>query len=184
MAQNAALVEVAATGAVYMSTVGATAPTDATAAWSTAWKELGYVNEDGVTENPTMDSEEIKAWQSGAVIRKVITGSGLDFAWVGIETNLQTWELFYPGSTVTQEVGPPAETKMLLKLPVAVPKAFGFDMVDGNIRTRIVVARAQISERGEVQYVNGAPVGYPFTVSAEPDASGVLAIKYHNPPLV
>lgn len=183
MAQNADLVEVAATGAVYMSTVGATAPTNATASWSTAWKELGYMNEDGVTENPSMDSEEIKAWQSGAVVRRVITGSGLEFAFTAIETNLQTLDLFYPGSTITAETGPPVETKIVIKLPVAVPKAFGFDIVDGSKRTRIVVARAQLSERGEIQYVNGSPIAFPCTMNVEPNSSGELAIKYHNPQL-
>ena len=61
MVLSADNVEVAATGAVMMSTVGATAPTGATVAYSTAWLDLGYMNEDGVTENPTLDSEEIKA---------------------------------------------------------------------------------------------------------------------------
>ena len=134
MAQNAALVEVAATGAVYMATIGASAPTNATVAWSTSWKELGFMNEEGVTENPTLDSEEIKAWQSGATVRKVITGSGLEFGFTGIETNLQTLELFYPGAVITAETGPPAETKVAIKLPVAVPKAFGFDSSFWTIR--------------------------------------------------
>jgi hypothetical protein len=169
-------VEVAATGAVMMSTVGATAPTNATAAWSTAWLDLGYLNEDGVSENPLLESEEIKAWQAGAVVRKVITGSGLEFSFTAIETNLRTLELFYPGSTV---VG----ASTTIKLPVATPKALGFDIVDGNKRIRIVVPKLQISERGEISYVNGSPIAYPITVAVEPDAAGVLATKYFDPAL-
>lgn len=183
MALNADLVGVAATGAVYVAALGTSPPTNATAAWSTAWGELGYLNEDGVTENPTMDSEEIKAWQAGAVVRKVITGSGLDFSFTAIETNLRTLALFYPGSVVEAVAGPPAETKVTIKLPVAAPKAFGFDVVDGTDLIRIVVPRAQISERGEVSYRNNQPISYPATISVEPDSAQVLALKYINPQL-
>jgi hypothetical protein len=184
MVLSADLVEVAATGAIYMSTIGAAVPTNATAAWSTAWKDLGYMNEDGFTENPSLDSEEIKAWQSGAIVRKVITGSGLDFSFTAIETNLNTLDLFYPGSTIAAVTGPPAETKVTINLPVAVDKAFGFDVVDGTDRIRIIVPKARLTDRGEVNYVNGAPIAYPYTLSVEPDNAGVLAIKYINPQLV
>jgi hypothetical protein len=183
MPLDSSLVEVAATGAVYVAAVGATAPTNATIAWATTWGELGYMNGDGVVENPSLDVEEIKAWQSGAIVRKVITGSGLEFAFTAIETNLRTIDLFYPGSVITPLAGPPVETRHDIKLPVATPKAFGFDVVDGAKRIRIIVPKAQISARGEVPYKNSGPVNYPYTVSAEPDASQILCIKYFNPQL-
>lgn len=183
MATDSSLVEVAATGAVYMSTVGAVAPTNATAAWSTAWGELGFISEDGVTENPTMDNEEIKAWQSGAIVRRVITGSGLELSWTSIETNLRTLDLFYPGSVLTAVTGPPAETKLDIKLPVATPKAFGLDVVDGTKRIRFVCPKGAIIDRGEVTYANGSAIGYQYTINVEPDASNLLATKYFNPQL-
>lgn len=183
MTTDATLVQVAATGAIYMSTIGATAPTNATAAWSTAWGEFGYIGEDGFTENPSMDNEEIKAWQSGAIVRRVITGSGLEFSFMAIETNLRTLDLFYPGSVITAVTGPPVETRVDVKAPVVVPKAFGFDVIDGTKRTRIVVPRATLTDRGEVQNANGNAIGYDYTLNAEPDASGILAVKYYNPQL-
>ena len=70
-----------------------------------------------------------------------------------------------------------------IKLPVATPKAMGFDIVDGAKRIRIIVPKLELTERGEVSYVNGSPIGYPFTLSAVPDAAGVLAIKYFDPVL-
>jgi hypothetical protein len=184
MATNADAVEVAATGAVYMSTIGATAPTNSTAVWSTAWKELGFLSEDGWTENQGLDSEEIKAWQSGAVVRRVITGSRMELSFTAIETNLQTLNLFYPGSTITQETGPPLETKVVIKLPAATPKAFGFDVLDGSTRIRVVVPSAELADRGEVSYVNGAPISYPVTLNVSPNASNELATKYVNPQTV
>lgn len=183
MTTDASLVEVAATGAIYMSTVGAVAPTNSTVAWTTAWGELGFISDDGVTENPTMDNEEIKAWQSGATVRRVITGSGLELSFTAIETNKRTLDLFYPGSVITDIAGPPAETRVDIKLPVATQKAFGIDVVDGAKRIRIVVPKGELIDRGEVSYVNGSPIGYQYSLNVVPDSSNILALKYFNPTL-
>jgi hypothetical protein len=175
---------VSSTGALYIAPLGTTAPTGATPAWNVAFKELGFLSEDGITENPSLDSEEIKAWQSGTVIRKVITGSGLEFSFDVIETNLTILELFYPGSVITAVTGPPAETKVEVKLPVATFKAFGIDLVDGTKLERIIVPRASISARGERNYTNPSARNFPLTLSASPDSAGVTAIRYLNPQLV
>jgi hypothetical protein len=184
MAANAAQVLVGATGAVYTAPLGTAAPTGATPAWAVAWKELGYIGEDGITENPSLDNEEIKAWQSGAVIRKVITGSTLDFSFECIETNQSVLGLFYPGSTITQVAGPPTETKLDQKLPVAVFVAMGLDIIDGTVLERIIIPRAALSAREERSYANAAARGYTMTLSASPDSTNVLAIRYYNPQLV
>jgi hypothetical protein len=183
MAANAANVLVGTTGAVYSAVLGSTAPTGATVAWAAAWKELGYIGEDGITENPGLDNEEIKAWQSGAVIRKVITGSTLDFSFECIETNQTVLGLFYPGSVITQVVGPPAETKLDQKLPVPAFVAIGLDVIDGTVLERIIIPRAQLSAREERTYANAAARGYNVTLSASPDSNNTLAIRYYNPQL-
>ena len=48
----------------------------------------------------------------------------------------------------------------------------------GNRVKRIVVPNAQITEVGDVTYVDGEPIGYEVTVSAYPDASGNTAYEY------
>jgi hypothetical protein len=183
MVANAANVLVAATGAVYVAVLGSTAPTGASVAWAAAWKELGYIGEDGITENPGIDNEEIKAWQSGAVIRKVITGSTLDFSFECIETNQSVLGLFYPGSVLTQVVGPPAETKLDQKLPVATFVAIGLDIVDGTVLERIIIPRASLSSREERTYANASARGYSITLSASPDSANILCTRYYNPQL-
>jgi hypothetical protein len=174
---------VGTTGAVYIAPLGTTAPTDAVAAWIAAWKLLGYLSEDGLTENPDMDVEEIKAWQSGATVRRVLTGSGLTFAFTCIETRLEVVTRFYPGATVTQQAGPPAETKIDIKLPVITPVALGMDVTDGAVLERTIVPRAELAGRGERNVVNGSARSFPFTYNAVPDATGSSAIRYHDPQL-
>jgi hypothetical protein len=183
MPATAANVLVGTTGKVLIAPLGSTAPTGSTPAWAVAWKELGYLSEDGITEDASMDIEEIKAWQSGTIVRRVLTGSGLQWNFTVIETNLDTIIQFYPGSTITAVVGPPAETKQDIKLPVITAVAFGFDILDGTTIERWIVPRAELAGRGERNIVNGDARGFPFTMSAIPDSAGILATKYHNPQL-
>ena len=55
-------------GAVFVAPTGTTLPTDATTALGTAFKELGYVSEDGVTNNNSPESENVKAWGGDTVL--------------------------------------------------------------------------------------------------------------------
>src|SRR5918994_6728184 len=98
---------VGTTGAVYVAPLGTTAPTGATPAWAVGWKTFGFLSDDGLTEEPALDVEEVKAWQSGAIVRRVLTGSGLQWSFTSIETRLDVVTAFYPGSTITPETGPP-----------------------------------------------------------------------------
>ena len=103
----AANVLVGTTGAVYIAPLGTVAPATSIAAWIAGWKELGYLSEDGIVEEPAMDVEEIKVWQSGAIVRRVLTGSGLQWTFTCVETRLDVMTNFYPGSVHTAVVGPP-----------------------------------------------------------------------------
>jgi hypothetical protein len=178
---NASNVLVATTGAVYVAPLGTSPPANSTASWSTAWKELGYLSEDGIEEDPSIDVQEIKVWQSGLIVRRVLTGSGLQWKFTVVETNLATVGLFWPGSVVTQLTGPPVETRTDIKTPVIVPQAIGFDVLDGSTIERTVVPRAELAGRDSRNLVNGAARPFPITMSGVPDTAGIVAIRYNNP---
>ena len=55
-------------GAVYRAALGSTLPTDATTSLDAAFKELGYVSEDGVSNNNSPSSDNIKAWGGATVL--------------------------------------------------------------------------------------------------------------------
>lgn len=169
MALDATNVAVAVTGAVYVAPAGTTIPNDPYDPLHANFADLGYMGEDGVVESHGTETNDIKAWQNGDVVRKVQTSHDLTYAFTMIETNPDTMEFFYGNyaNGVTEITGeqPP-------ELPMVI------HVIDGTDLIRISIPAAQISERGDVQYVNGDAVGRPVTVTCYPDISGVKAYVY------
>lgn len=186
MAANTDNVRAGITGRVGVAALGTTMPTTSQATWGTTIKELGFISEDGITETNDSDTTEIPAWQNGQVVRRYISGSSTTFGFTAIETNYDVLSLFYPGSVITTASG---ETKVEIKTPMSAPKAFIFDVVDGTLANgttprviRCVVPKAELTERGDITYSNGDPIGYEMTLTAYPDATGTVMYKYTNDP--
>ena len=55
-------------GAIYRAALGSTIPTDATTSLASAYKQLGYVSEDGLTNTNSPESDEVKAWGGDTVL--------------------------------------------------------------------------------------------------------------------
>ena len=64
-------------GGVFCAPAGTTLPTDASTALATAFKDQGYISEDGVTKSYSNDIQEIKEW-GGATVLVVRTGEILE----------------------------------------------------------------------------------------------------------
>ena len=174
MATSTDNVLVALTGSVLYAPTGTTLPTTAAASWNAAFLDVGYISEDGIEENFNDESKTIKAWQKGAVVRRMITGSEHTFKFKMIEQNLYGVDLFYKGSTVT---GTTTAT-LPVKVPTTEKWAFGFDIVDGSYLMRIVVPTGEVTERGNVVYKNDEPIGREITLTAYPNSSDITAYIY------
>lgn len=162
---DSANVRVAVSGKVSIGPTATAAPTTAESTLNVAFKDLGYVSEDGVTESRERSTEQIKAWQDGDIVRETITDSALRFQFTLIESNPETIALFY-GATVDTDDG------SLVIVPSATGgrKAFVLDVIDGDVLIRYYVPQGEILEVGDVVYSNGAPIGYDVTLSTYPDS--------------
>jgi hypothetical protein len=175
MALTAEDVRVAVTGGVYGAPDGTTLPTDADAALDAAFDELGYVSEDGITQAINSDVTDIRAWQNGDIVRKVQTSHDLTYAMAFLETNEHTLATYYGDYTGDSDAG-----TVEIRGTMGIRQSWVFNVVDGDARIRLVIPDGQVTERGEISYVNGDAIMYPVTITAYPDASGVKAYLYYD----
>jgi len=170
-------VRVGITGELNVAPVGTAAPTTSVSTLDTAFIGLGYVSEDGVTESYEDTVEDIVAWQNATVVRSTTTESKATLSCTLIETKGEVLELFHKGSSV--EVVSAGQWKIDVLAPEADPRAFVLDVIDGSKHIRIYVPNGEVTERGEIVYANGEPVGYEITITCYP-VNGVVLTKFSD----
>jgi hypothetical protein len=181
-AKNVAIGKPLATGGALTAPLGTALPTSEAAAPNAAFTAVGYISDAGVTESTSTDSSSIVAW-GGDVARKVQTSHDVTYAFEMIEVNGVSTGVYYGDANVTITAGTPsAGTKLAIKITAAelLHKEWVLEISDGLRRGRIVLPDAQVTDRGDVTYLNDDAVKYPVTVTAYPDATGTKAYIYWN----
>lgn len=169
-------------GAVYTAKLGTTLPTDAiTELDENLFKSLGYISEEGLTNNNTPESDDIKAW-GGATVANVQTGKEDTFTFTLIEAlNINVLKQIYGDDNVTGDLENGIKIKANSK--EHEEHVLVVDMVlKGGIFKRVVIPIAKVSEVGEVAYVDNEPIGYPTTIKAIEDNDGNTHIEYIQKP--
>lgn len=164
-----------AAGGIYAGETTLTAPTDATTALPAGLEGLGYVSDSGLTNSIETSTESIHAWGGDEVLR-IRTSRSETFTWQFIETNAAVLAQVYGPDNVTEDDGDLTVIHNSKELP---RQLYVFEiLMTGNRVKRIVVPQAQITEVGDVQYVDGEPIGYEVTLSCYPDAAGNTVYEY------
>ena len=164
-------------GAVACAPIGSTLPTDATTALDAAFKVLGYVSEDGLTNSNSASMNDTKAWGGDIVL------SGLDekpdtFQFTLIETlNVDVLKAVYGAANVTGTLSTGITVTANSTEPEAASWAFDMVMRDGAVK-RIVVPNAKVTEVGDIVYNDTDAVGYEITITAYPDSTGATHKEY------
>lgn len=166
-----------ATGAVYVAPYGTALPTTAWQTLNAAFKNLGYVSEDGLVNGVETDVEDVNAWGGDLVLSGQTTFKEM-FTVNLLETNADALKTYYGDANVVVEGnGSITVTQSSAVLP-NVSVVFEMVMTGGRIR-RIVVPIAQITDRsGEITYVDGEAITYPAVFVAYPDATGATHKEY------
>lgn len=164
-------------GAIHWAPLGSSLPTSATASLDAAFVELGYVSEDGLTNNNSPESDTVKAW-GGDTVLNLQTDRPDTFALTLLESlNTDVLKTIYGASNVTVD----GSGNITVKATAAemTSGAWVFDMiVKGGRAKRIVVPNGTISELGEIVYKDDEAVGYNITITDVPDTNGVYHYEY------
>lgn len=164
-------------GAIYAAPVGTTLPTDVTTALDAAFKELGYVSEDGVTNSNSPESDVVKAW-GGDTVLTLLTSKDDTFAFTLIEVlNLDVLKLVYGETNVTGSLA--AGVTITANSKELEDHALVIDMVmKGGVLKRVVIPQAKVSEIGGIVYSDSDAVGYETTLRCYNDAAGNTHYEY------
>lgn len=163
-------------GAVFAAPIGTTLPTDATTALDNAFVCLGYVSEDGLTNNNEMDVSTIKAW-GGAIVYRSLTELDDNFALTLIESeNVDVLKAVYGDANVTT-VNDTTKVEVIAEDPQEKVWVFELALRGGKAK-RIVIPDGAVTAREAITYNDSDAIGYGITVSAYPDANGKTHIEY------
>ena len=164
-------------GAAFRAQVGATLPKDTTTALNEAFKALGYISEDGVTNNNSPSFESAKAWGGDEVLHYQ-TEKPDTFKFVMIEAmNSEVLKTVYGDGKVEGEL----ENGITVKVSAEELEASAWviDMIlKGGAAKRIVIPNGTITAVDEIVYKGNQAVGYGITISAVPDDEGNYHYEY------
>lgn len=180
MSNNASTVKPASLlGAVYVGPVNeATLPTDASTKMSTlsAFKSVGYISEDGITNAYSIDSEDTKCW-GGVTVDSTVTGKTDNWQFKMISAkNAEALKIVYGDANVIMQGDKVKEVKAAGGEPEA--HSFVIDTIIDGEAARICIANGKLSEIGDMVYKSDEVLGYEVTISALADANDVTHHKY------
>lgn len=136
------------TGAIKFAPVGTTLPTSADAKPAAAFKDAGYVSEDGVSMSAEYNTTDIKDW-SKTTIRTILDEFTGELSWQFMQTDLETLQILFGEDNVVVN-GQTITVKMNASLPPR--RSFIIDVKDGDNKVRIIAPDAQPSLDGEITF--------------------------------
>lgn len=163
-------------GYAYWAPAGTTLPTDSTTALPAAYKLLGYLSEDGLTNATDTGTTEIKD-ANGNTVMKIITSYAESYQFALLEVlRAEAAKLRYNSDAVT---GTDKSMTIKHRMPSDEDFVLVFEIaMSGDVKDRLVIGDATRAEFGDRQVHAGDAQVYDVTVSANDMGNGVTAIEY------
>ena len=164
-------------GAIHSAPLGTKLPVTATEKLDNNFKNLGFVSDDGVTNEDTRESEEVKAW-GGQTVAAPQKSKSAKFKYKLLEIlNVDVLKEVYGSTNVegTLETG----IKIKSNAKELEEHALVIDMIlKGEILKRIFIPKAKLKEVAEIAYKDNEVAGYDTTIQAFPDADENTHYEY------
>lgn len=142
-----------------------------------AFKSLGYISEDGMTNANSPESDSIKAW-GGDTVHTYQTEKPDTFQFQLIEAlNAEVLKAVYRDDNVTGDL----ETGLTVKANAKEQQDACWvveTILNGDTVKRVVVPCAKITEIEDIVYKDDEALGYGVTISATPDSAGNTHYEY------
>jgi hypothetical protein len=179
--QNVLVGKPAAGDGIAAAPVGTALPTTVATALDVAFKKLGYVSDDGLTEGENRSTDSITAW-GGATVASTQTSFEKTVQFTLIEFLNENAQKVFRGDanvTVTAANGTHG-TQLAVHETADLPplRSWVIDIVAGGARVRHVIPSGRITDSDDISWTDGDPAGLNVTVSAFPDESGVYVYTY------
>lgn len=166
-------------GGILAAPLGSVRPTDAETALDVAYQTQGYVGEDGVTETSERSTEVIRAW-GGVKVRTVQTEYDCSVSLTLIESRrAETLRTVFGDENVVVAGGVITVKRNEKVLP---HRQWVIDMKDGDHARRLDIGYGQVTEVGDITYVDGEAISYEVTISCDPDDEGDSLVEYLTDP--
>lgn len=162
---NVSLGKPCAIGGVYYAPLGTALPTDAKTPLAEAYKCLGFISEDGLTNSTDTDTTEVKEW-GGSTVLKEISSYSETYQFAMLEIKADSMKLRYGAGNVT---GSDGSLHILHGMPKDEHYVVVFEiMLTGNRKQRLILPDASVVEYDDITYSAGGPITYSVTLSANP----------------
>ena len=164
-------------GAIFRAPAGTALPTDAKTTLNAAFAPVGYISDSGVVNSNSPSSDSVKAW-GGDTVCNYQTEKPDTFKFTMLESLRDTvLKAVYGDSNVSGTLTDGLTVKA--NSTEQARCAWVIDMIlQNSTLKRVVIPGAKVTAVGDITYVDGQPIGYEVTLSAEPDSSGNTHYEY------
>lgn len=162
MGKNVDEIVIGGNGSIYVAPLGSPIPSGIDQALSPAWRDAGYVTEDGVTFTDGKTLESVRAWQSLHDLRKFVASKETMAAFSLMQWSAENVVFAFGGGEVAETSSgnyryTPPEASAITEGMLAI------EWVDGTNDFRLILPRGMVTENVETNISRTAAGLLPIT---------------------
>lgn len=158
---------------LWVAPVGTAMPADITAALDPAFKDVGYLNPDGITLETSSEKVDIEALQSLAPIKSFVTKREAKLSLGAIEFTGQNFSLAFPGKLT----GAGGKYTFTPDETVDVNRAFILEVNEGKKKLRWLFPKAGQTGDVSFQITKQDAIAIPLELSVQNAGTGLFSFQ-------